>query len=229
MKARGAGTRACRAGTHPGACARPTVIFSADHKPGADGIILNISFNSSQFDVVPDPMIVRLSLPEAFAGTVEKLIGLTGGGAFQSAEHFGSRDFRPQQHVDMISHQDPGTQIVMPEYNAAMEAVNHNLSDRFEPKIHRSRARGVQISVHPHKSLARGQFVRRRTPRVGKAAMQMACSEEPLSFGILMRQSPARNNHEPLVETGPTVSHPGSKRRDESRRGRHSCLRHEVA
>jgi len=228
MSHRGAGTRACRAGTHPGACTGPTISLGPNRNTGFDRIVLDVSPDANQLGVVADPVIVGLSLPKGIAGSVKKLVRLTSGHAFQRAQHSGDRDFGPKQNMDMVGHENPGTQIVVAEFSAAMQALNHDLGDLLVLQIHRPLPGSIQISIHPNESLTRSHLSRRRISRTRQASVQMPGDEQPFSFNVPMRQTASRYTHEPIVQTLRPLSHCTTMLRDESRRGRHECLRHEV-
>ncbi len=65
----GAGTRACRAGTHPGA--RPTIIPRLRHQPRLDRIIFNISNDPPLLLAISHPVVIRLRLPERLPRSVK--------------------------------------------------------------------------------------------------------------------------------------------------------------
>jgi hypothetical protein len=195
---RGAGTPACRAGAHPGACARPTVVFGTRNQPGFDRVVFDVAGYAAQFRRVSNPVIVGFRLPERFAGSSEKLVGVAGGGAFKGSEQFGRRDFRKQQHVNVVGHYDPRSEIEMPEF------------------------------YRPYEGLARREFAGRRVSCTGKTAVQVPRCEGPFVFRKLVWQPAARLLHDAVAGNRPVISQAGDRRRDESRRGRHERLRHEV-
>jgi hypothetical protein len=107
-----------------------------------------------------------------------------------------------------------------------MQGIDDNFGDRFERQVQRTFAGCVEVSIHPDEGFASGLLPRRRVSRLGKAPMQVPCGEKPFSFGILMRQAAAGSKYVCVVQKAPGISLSAHLRRDESRRGRHECLRH---
>ena len=214
-KPRGAGTRACRADTRVGACARPRVILGALNQSGLYRIVLNVFPNPIHFDVVPNPMIVGFPLPEGVSGEPEDFVSLAGSHTFQPAEQKRRSNLRQQQNVNMVGHQNPRPKLIVREFNAAEQRSNHNLRDRFQLQVQRAFLRGVEIPVQPDKSLAGGKLPRRRKSPLRQTAVQMPCGKDPFSFGILMGQPTAEVGHRPLVLFGDDYSQPMNKRRHE--------------
>ena len=60
-----------------------------------------------------------------------------------------------------------------------------------------------------------------------EAAVKMPGHEKPLSFGMLVRQTAAELSHVNQWSMGGQILTATVKRRDESRRGRQECLRHD--
>jgi hypothetical protein len=215
MRSRGAGTRACRADTRVGACARPPVILRAGDETCFYRVVLDVPDNAVHFNVIANPMIVGLPLPETFSRSTKKLVGFASSHAFQRSKNSRRRNFRQEQLVDVVGHQDVSPEIEMAEFNAAVQGSDYELRYRFRTKVQGAFLRGVEIAVHPDEGLAGGCLFERRISALGKAAVQMPRYEEPFAFGVLMGQAA----HIPLVRVGAFYSHPVNKRR-------HECPRH---
>ena len=228
MSRGGAGTRACRAGTHPGACTGPTICVGARRNADFHRIVLDVVPDASEFRVVANPMVVRLGLPERRAGASQNLVRFTSRDALQRAQQSGDADLRPKQNMDVVGHENPRAEIVVAKFHPAMQALNHDPSDLLVLQIHRPRTRCIQIPVHPNKSLTRSHLPRRWVPGARQTPVQVPGNKEPLLVRIPVWQTASRYTHEPIVLTLPRLSHTTAMRRDESRRGRHECLRHEV-
>ena len=228
MSHRGAGTRACRAGTHPGACTGPTIRFGARRNAGFHRIVLDVAPDASEFGVVANPMVVRLGLPERRAGASQNLIRLANSHTLQGTQQSRRCDFREDKNMDVVCHQNPRAEIVMAKSHPTIQALNHNLGDLLVLQIRRPLSGSIQIPIHPDKSLTRSHLSRRRESGARQASVQVPRSKQPLSINVLVRQTATRYTHEPVVQTLPALSHTTAMRRDESRRGRHECLRHEV-
>jgi hypothetical protein len=112
--------------------------------------------------------------------------------------------------------------------HAAPKTGDHDLSDLFVLQIHRPRTSGIQISVNPNERLTRRHLSQRRISRARQTPVQVPCNKDLFRVRVPVRQSPLHYNHEPIVQTRTAVSQRTTMHRDESRRGRHECLRHEV-
>jgi hypothetical protein len=66
------------------------------------------------FFVIANPMVVRFSLPESIACLSEKLIGFARRESFQALKDraHGFVRHRPEDHVDMIGHDDPRMEVI---------------------------------------------------------------------------------------------------------------------
>jgi hypothetical protein len=217
MSSRGADTRV-------GACARPRVILRSLNQPCLDGIVLDIRDNPIHFGVVADPVIVGFALPKMLACPSKNLVRFSSSEAFQSSKQERRPNFRQEQNMDVVGHQDPSPKLKVAEFNASVQGRDYQLRNRFQSQVQRAFLRGVEIAVHPDKSFSGGKFSGWRVSPLGKAPVQMPRSEDPFSFRILMGQAA----HRPLVLAVDCNSQQIHKRRHECRRGRHECPRHHL-
>jgi hypothetical protein len=220
----GAGTRARRAGLHPGA--RPSVVPRTRDNSGFDRVVLDVPRDLLELSIVPDPVVIRFTLPEGLTGATENLVGRAGGHTFQSAEQKRRGSFGEDQRVNMVAHQNPGTEFVVPAFNPLIQRCDYQVRDRFQAQIHRPLLSGIEIPVNPDKRLSSREFSRRRISRLRKTPVQMPCGKEPFSFGKDVRQAAAVFGHKYVVAQVPGDSQNEAMRRDESRRGGHECPRH---
>ena len=87
----------------------------------------------------------------------------------------------------MIGHDHEWTELVMAQLEAALHGIADDLGDFILAQKLRPTSSRVQLSVEPHKRLARGGLVRRWVAAAGQTAMQMPGQEEPSVLGIHMR------------------------------------------
>jgi len=207
---RGASTRACRAGTHPGAWrpyagARPGVIFRSCDQPSFYRIVFDVDSDSLFFLPIADPVIVGFRLPETLPRPAKNSISFTRTCAFERTQQFIRRHFRQQQHVNVIRHDCVGSQLVMAQFHSAVQGCHNDLSYFGLPQIKRA-ARGViEVAVHPYECFAIRYFVRRRITALWKAAVQTPCHEQLFAWRVNVGKAPVL--HVLQVETWRRDSH----------------------
>ena len=108
--------------------------------------------------------------------------------------------------------------------HATTHAFHHHICDGFLSKIHRSTARGVAIPIHPSEGYA-GVPLAGRGYLAGGGSHGDAKSETAICPAHTDGGSVGENPAQEIVAFGRASSHLDRKRRDESRRGRHECLR----
>jgi len=196
---RGAGTRACRDGTLPVArgrfCrARPLVLPRPSHESGFHGIVFNVTDDFFKLALVPYPVIVGFGLPKRLPGPSQDQVSLTRRATLERTKQMRRRNLRQQQRVDMVAHNHPSAQIVVANFDAALQGAHHNSSNILPAQVHRTESGGVQVAIHPDKRLPNSDS-RRRISIVWQAAIQVPGYEQPLAFRVDVRQATAGFGH----------------------------------
>jgi hypothetical protein len=135
----GARTLACRVGTL--ADARPAIIFSPRNQSRFHRIILDVECNPAPLSLIPDPVIVRFTLPKRLSSSSQKAIRFTSGAALQRFHELAGRHLWQQQHMNMVGHDDEASQLIVSELCSSMQGFDHHLRDGFFAKEHRPGAR----------------------------------------------------------------------------------------
>ena len=87
----------------------------------------------------------------------------------------------------MIGHDHEWTELVMAKLDTALQGIADDLSDFILPQKLRPTSSAIQLSVEPHKRLARRGLVRRWVAPGGQTTMQMPGQKEPAMVRIHMR------------------------------------------
>ena len=194
-----ANTRACaRVNPELGICTRPLVILDPRNQPRLHGIPLDIPSNPTPLLLIANPMIVRLTLPKLLAGSVQQSIRIARRRSFERFQELGWRDQRPQEHVNMVCHDYEGPQLVVVEFNSAVQGIDNELRDAGLPKELGARPRVVEITVNPGEGFSRCGLGGWRKLAGRKASVQRPGDEQPMALGIGVRKATARV-HESLV------------------------------
>jgi len=97
-----------------GMCAAPRPIFRARAEPCLDRIVHDICAEPHALFIVPNPVIVRLTLPEGFSQSRELLVRFVRGVGFPTVQDV-AKDVlgpRPDYSMNMIGHDHPGMKVV---------------------------------------------------------------------------------------------------------------------
>ena len=103
------------------------------------------------------------------------------------------------QQMNMIGHDHPSVQLILPDLNAVVNGVQDHLGDCGLPEKHRAGASLIEQPVHRHESLA-GSQVRGRKCAIGReAAVQSQGNEQRLADRVQMRKSAFIRDHISVV------------------------------
>jgi len=222
----GARTPACSVHTHvnakPGVSTRPRITLDRRNDASANRVSLDIPRNAIPLVAVSDPMIVRLPLPKRLANAIESLVGLPRSCSFQRLQELSRRNKWQQQHVNVIRHDDKGPQLIVPQLGTLKQRINDDLCNGLLPQERWTGPSLIEISVDPAERLSRCRFRRWREFTRRQAAVKRPRYEQPLAFGIAVRQPPPGVHIASSVQPSPKIS-----RSHECERGTHECVRHE--
>src|SRR5665811_474921 len=126
----------------------------------------------------------------------------------------------------MVGHDRISAELILAQQHATPQRFGHDAADWLLRKIYGSTASGIEIPIHPDKRRARRRFAGRRIHGLWETAVKMPGHEKPLSFWMVVRQTAAELSHVNQWAMGRQILTVSAKRRDESRRSRHECLRH---
>ena len=184
----GAGTPACRVGTHADTCARIGIIFRTCNQTRSNGVVLDIRANWLKFPFIPHEVIVRLRLPERLAGTPENLVSLPRRETLQRLKQPRRSNQRKQKRVNMIRHDNERLKLVMLQSHASEQRIHNEFRNPLLLQKQRTGSRPIQIPVNPDERLARGGLPGRRVDTGRNAAVQTPGYKKPLAFGMDMGQ-----------------------------------------
>jgi hypothetical protein len=122
----------------------------------------------------------------------------------------------------MVGHDGIGAEFILAQQHTTPQRCGHDAGDWLPSQIYgperaESRYRSIQTNAEPDG---------RRIHGLWETAVKMPCHEKPLSFRMAVRQTAAELSHVNQWVMGGQTLKVTAKRRDESRRGRHECLRH---
>jgi hypothetical protein len=204
---RGARTRACRVHTRVNARrvfarvqpltpfwvrARPRIVLHLRHQSRLDRIPFNVSRDPVPFIFVTHPVIIRFTSPKLLSGSPQQLIRFSRGKSFERLEQFARGYQRKQQHVDMIYHDCKRSKLVVPEFCALEERINHSLRDGIQLEERWAGPGFIQVAIHPDKGFTRSTFARRREPRAWQTAVQVPGDKKPATLRVVVRKSALR-------------------------------------
>jgi hypothetical protein len=95
--------------------AGPRIFRSFSYKSGIHRIVFDVGHDAVHLVIVSEPVDVRLPLPEGFAGAGQKLVGLPRGCSLQPLEYATWFLFRAKQDVNVVGHDNEGSQILRPK------------------------------------------------------------------------------------------------------------------
>ena len=192
----GARTRACRVHTRVNACrplrirTRPFILLDPCNQSGLNGVVLNIPGNPIPFAFISDVVIVGFPLPKLLSRPRKDTVGFSCRYAFQRLQQQTWIDQRPQQHVNVIRHNHPRAELIIPQRLAAKQGIDDEPSNQFLSQVNGSIGCRVQVTIDPNECLASRNFTRRRVPGLRKAAMQMPSNEQPAIPRVNVRKAP---------------------------------------
>ena len=227
MRTRGARTRACRVHTRVNAWrkfrigTRPSIILDAVNQTCLHGIPLDVLCNSPELGFISHPVIIRLALPELLPGSAEKAIRLASSRPFQSLQQFVRGDQRLQKNVNVIGHQNERAEVIMSQLHAAEQRSRDNFGDIVASQRHRTRARGIQVTIDPDEYLPAAGFSGRRKRTGGDASVQVPSEEEPAILRVKVGEAAVG-----VHRNSSTSAKEKFSRSHECERGTQECVRH---
>ncbi len=99
-------------------------------KAGVHRVAFHIMREMVQFHFIPHRMVEGLILPEGTASPAQKQVRLSRRGAFQPARNRRQRGLGPQQNMNVIRHDNPGSEFIeIPPGLAIEEGVGYGARD----------------------------------------------------------------------------------------------------
>jgi hypothetical protein len=92
--------------------AGPRPLIGSGAEPGFHGILFNVPHDFFFLDRVPNPSIEIVPCPECTASAAQYPVGIPCTAAFDPPDDFRQVKPRPEDYVNVVGHQDPGTQFV---------------------------------------------------------------------------------------------------------------------
>src|ERR1035437_520014 len=126
----------------------------------------------------------------------------------------------------MVGHDRISAELIVAQQHATLQRCGHDAGDWLLSQIYGPTASRIEMPIHPDKGCARRRFAGRRIHGLWETAVKMPGHEKPLSFWMPVRQTAAELSHVTQWVMGGQILNVTEKRRDESRRSRHECLRH---
>ena len=183
---------------------------------------LDITRHPTPFLLITDPVVVRLTLPELLAATMQHSVRLASSRSLERFQKLGRRHDRPQEHVNVVCHDDERSKLVVSEVDSTVQRTYND--SRYAGLSQKLGARPgvIEIAVNPREGFSGSGFGGWREPAGEKTSMQSPCDEQPAGFGIHMGKTEV-GIHENLVELSNVKSrvHP-------CERGTQECVRHVV-
>jgi hypothetical protein len=186
-------------------CTRPQIIFDSRSQSRLHGIPLDIPSNTIPLLLIPNPMIVGLTLPELLPSAIQQSIRLACSRTLERFQKMGDRYQGFQEHVNVICHDHERSQLVVAEINASKQGVYDNLRDAGLPQILRTRACVIEVAINPSEGFAgrglgfAGRRLGRRWESAGReTSVQRPSHEQPPAFGIRVGEA-TPGVHEGLV------------------------------
>src|SRR5450759_300517 len=125
-----------------------------------------------------------------------------------------------------VGHDGISAELILAKQHATPQRCFHDACDWLLSQIDGTTTSGIEIPIHPDKRRTRRGFAWRRIHCLWETSVKMPGQEKPLSFWMLVRQSAAELSHVNQWVLDGQILMVTAKRRDESRRSRHECLRH---
>ena len=231
---RGARTPACRVHTRVNAwspsrvCARPQIILPSLSQTRLHRVALDRSRNPDPLPLISYPVVIRLALPKLLPGALEQLVRFSRSHPFERFQQQTRRDQRKQQHMNVIRHDHPCSQMVVPQGLAPNERIDYDYCDCLLPEVQGTRIGAVKKPIHPSEGLTTRDFGRRRETRMRKVAVQMPGEEQPAVVGIDVREA-ALGRHalrSGIIVVKFSCSHECEHGTQECVRHKTECVRH---
>ena len=127
--------------------AGPAKLFRRSGQTGCHRVHFKVTSDSFKFGLIPNQSIVAFILPERTPGLSEYTISFPSRKSLERLSHFGNRDARRDEEVNVVGHHDIVVQLV-----DAFISIANRLDDHFGylrlAQVERPAARAVQEAVH---------------------------------------------------------------------------------
>ena len=167
--------------------AGPREFFNRRGEPSLNRIGKNVALDAPKLFSTSHQMIVTFILPKWLASSTQQFVGLSSTETFQSAQQGGCVGMRSEEQMDVVGHDHPGMQVTI--LRAEQNRTPHQPCDLRLLKIHRSKSRRIQQSVHRHECFSGCQVLSWEFAADGQAAIQAKGHKQRLSNSIDMRQT----------------------------------------
>jgi hypothetical protein len=173
--------------------AGPAVVLRSGDQARHDRIVFDVSLNSPKLLTISNQVIVALVLPKALPCSTQNCVSSFCSCSFQRTDEFGHRDLRCKQQVNVVRHDDPRVQFVVPQIYSKVNRIEHGFSDHRLFKEGRPGAGLIQNSIHRDKRFSRGHAIGGERSVGWQAVEQAKCNEQRLADRVQMRQASARH------------------------------------
>jgi hypothetical protein len=101
--------------------AGPCIFLRSESQAGYDRVVFYVAPDSLELLVVAHQVVITFVLPKGSAGPLEQKVGSFGGSRFERAEKLRGSHLWGDQQVDVIGHDRPRVQLVVPDFDAVLD------------------------------------------------------------------------------------------------------------
>jgi len=153
-------------------CTGPPKLLRVAHQSSSNRIHFDIGSNPLKLRPIPNQAIIALTLPESLTGSTQQFISLSRSKSLQRMHKYRDLNMRRNQHMNMVSHDHPGVQHIVPRRIPIKQSVRDQSGDLRTPQINWPTSSHIRKPIHSSESLP-------GSGRGGKRTIHRKASTQP--------------------------------------------------